>query len=66
MVCLLSTTRAVELVVVHQDVGVLGVFVASALILALDRFPGDFVDQPLPQTVPGLLIDLAERDTLRR
>ena len=58
--------KGVEFVVIHRDVGVLGVFVAAALILALDRLAGDLVDQLLAQAVAGLLVDLAERDTLGR
>jgi hypothetical protein len=52
--------KGVEFIVVHRDVGVLGVFVAPALILALDRLSRDLVDQLLAQTVAGLLVDLAE------
>jgi hypothetical protein len=58
--------EGVELVVIHRDVGVLGVFVAAALGLALDRLTSDFVDQLLSEAVAGLLVDLAERDTLGR
>ena len=58
--------KGVEFVVVHRDVGVLGVFVAAALVVALDRLAGDLVDQLLAQAVACLLVDLAERDTLGR
>ena len=56
--------KGVEFVVLDQDIGVLGVLVAAALILALDRFARDLVDQLLAQPVAGLLVDLAERDPL--
>ena len=56
----------VEFVVVHRDVGVLGVLVAAALIVGLDRLARDVVDQLLPQPIAGLLVDLAERDPLGR
>jgi hypothetical protein len=43
--------KGVEFVVVHRDVGVLGVLVAAALIVALDRLAGDLVDQLLAQSL---------------
>jgi hypothetical protein len=58
--------NGIEFVVVHRDVGVLGVLVAAALIGALDRLARDLVDQLLAQPVAGLLVDLAERDPLGR
>ena len=58
--------KGLQLFVIHWDVGVLGVFVAAALGLALDRLSRDIVDQLLAQAVAGLLVDLAERDPLGR
>ena len=52
--------NSVEFVIVHRNVCVLCVLVAAALILALDRFAGDLVDQLLAQAVASLLGDLAK------
>ena len=56
----------VEFVVIHRDVGVLGVLVAAALVLGLDRLARDLVDQLLPQSIAGLLVDLTKRHPLGR
>jgi hypothetical protein len=56
----------VELVIIHGDVSVLRVFVAAALVRALDWLARDLVDQLLSQPVAGLLVDLAERYPLGR
>jgi len=58
--------NGVEFVVIHRDVGVLGVLVAAPLVGAFYGLARDLVDQLLPQPVAGLLVDLAERDPLGR
>jgi hypothetical protein len=39
---------------------VLGILVATPLVLAFDRLARDLVDQQLPQPVAGLLVDLTK------
>ncbi len=55
-----------ELGIVDQDVLALGVFVALALVLGLDRLAGDLVDELLAQPIASLLVDLPESDPFAR
>ena len=58
--------NGVDLIVLDENVLVLGDLVAAALLAGLDRLARDIVDELLAQPVAGLAVDLAERDTLAR
>jgi hypothetical protein len=55
----------VDLFVFDLQVDALVDFVPAPLVAGIDRLAGLLVDQLLAEAVPGLLIDLAEGDTLR-
>jgi hypothetical protein len=57
--------NGVEFIVVNEDVGVLGIFVAAALVLVADRFARDVIDKLLPKSVAALLVDLPKRHDRR-
>src|SRR5271155_2434513 len=47
--------NGIEFIIVHRNVGVLGILVAAALFVGLDWLTRDLVDQLLAQSVAGLL-----------
>jgi hypothetical protein len=53
--------NGVDLIVLDENVLVLGDLVAAALLAGLDRLARDIVDELLAQPVAGLAVDLPER-----
>src|SRR5205823_2941314 len=57
---------SLEFLVFNQEILALGDLVAARLLLGQNRLAGFLVDQLLTQAMAGRLVDLPERDTLRR
>jgi hypothetical protein len=51
---------SVEFIVIDEDVGAFGVFVAAPLVAALDRLARNSINKLLPQPVARFLVHLTE------
>jgi hypothetical protein len=56
----------VEVFILDHQISVFGVFVAAALVRALDGVARHLIDELLTNAIAGLLVDLPEGDPLAR